>query len=127
VKKQNHILKSLLVIAWLLLSINLQAELSKTVHVATAGTLSSLITEDEKFQITDLTLTGDLNGSDILFLKAMAGTLREEEAPVPEVYQYLISQVQTLSVVAKPITRRCMGVIQQRTRLEIICFILVSC
>jgi len=77
VKKQNHILKSLLVIAWLLLSINLQAELSKTVHVATAGTLSSLITEDEKFQITDLTLTGDLNGSDILFLKAMAGTLRE--------------------------------------------------
>lgn len=76
-KKQNLIHKSLLVIAWLLFSINLQAELSKTVHVATAGTLSSLITEDEKFQITNLTLTGDLNGSDILFLKAMAGTLRE--------------------------------------------------
>lgn len=76
-KKQNLILKSLLLIAWLLISIHLQAELSKTVHVATAGTLSSLITEDEKFQITNLTLTGDLNGSDILFIKAMAGTLRQ--------------------------------------------------
>lgn len=49
------------------------AESKKTVKVETAGTLSSLIAEDEKFTITDLTLSGRLNGDDLRFLREMAG------------------------------------------------------
>jgi hypothetical protein len=59
----------------LLLSMNVQAQgVSKTVHVETAGTLPVLIAESEKYQITDLTLTGDLNGTDIRYIREMAGS-----------------------------------------------------
>ena len=44
-----------------------------TLHVATAGTLPSLISNNEKYDITDLTLTGELNGSDFRLLRDMAG------------------------------------------------------
>ncbi len=43
-------------------------------HVATAGTLSNLIDEADKYQITGLTLTGYLNGDDILYIREMAGS-----------------------------------------------------
>lgn len=46
---------------------------SKTVHVETAGTLSALITEMDKYQITELTISGDLNGTDIRYIREMAG------------------------------------------------------
>ena len=46
----------------------------KEVNVAEAGTLSTLIPEDEVYTTTDLKVTGDLNGTDILFLREMAGT-----------------------------------------------------
>ena len=45
----------------------------RTIHVATAGTLPELISEDDKYQITDLTLTGEINGDDLGFLREMAG------------------------------------------------------
>lgn len=73
-KKQNLILKSLLVFVSLLVSIQVQAELSKTVHVATAGTLNTLITDDEKSKITELIVTGDLNGTDIVFMKSLGNS-----------------------------------------------------
>ena len=44
-----------------------------TLHVATAGSLPSLISDDEKYDITDLILTGELNGSDFRLLRDMAG------------------------------------------------------
>ena len=44
-----------------------------TIKVETAGTLSSLIPLSEKYQITNLTLTGFLNGTDIRFIREMAG------------------------------------------------------
>ncbi|MFV0392433.1 MAG: leucine-rich repeat protein [Paludibacteraceae bacterium] len=44
-----------------------------TLHVETAGTLPSLIGETRKYQITDLTLTGKINGTDIRFLREMGG------------------------------------------------------
>lgn len=44
---------------------------SKTVHVATAGTLSNLLTSTEKASVTDLTVTGKLNGTDFNVLKTM--------------------------------------------------------
>ena len=41
--------------------------------VVTAGTLSSLIPEDEKYTITTLKVVGPLNGDDIRFIREMAG------------------------------------------------------
>ena len=45
----------------------------KTIHVETAGTLLQLIAKNEKYQITNLTLTGNLNGTDIRYIREMAG------------------------------------------------------
>lgn len=44
-----------------------------TVNVATAGTLSSKIPEADKYRITNLKLTGELNVEDIKFIRQMAG------------------------------------------------------
>ena len=43
------------------------------VDVKKAGSLSSLIGNDVKFNITDLTVTGDINGDDIALIREMAG------------------------------------------------------
>ena len=47
----------------------------RTVDVETAGTLSAILLENEvdPFEITELTLTGQLNGDDFALLRAMAG------------------------------------------------------
>ena len=45
----------------------------RTIHVATAGTLPNLISEEEKYNIKELTLTGELNGTDFRLLRDMAG------------------------------------------------------
>ncbi len=58
---------------FLLFGLKLQAEVSKQINVVTAGTLPSLISSEEKDQITSLTITGDLNGTDICFIREMAG------------------------------------------------------
>ena len=49
----------------------------KVVNVATAGTLSYYISEAEKTQINKLTLRGQLNGTDIAFIRRMAGAYVE--------------------------------------------------
>ena len=51
----------------------------RTIHVATAGTLSSYISESEKYQITELTLTGEINGDDLGFIREMAGKKRRSD------------------------------------------------
>lgn len=71
--KQLVSIKCLLVITCLLLSLNVPAQVSKSVHVETAGTISTLIAAEEKDQITNLTVTGDLNGTDIRFIREMGG------------------------------------------------------
>lgn len=43
-------------------------------HVETAGTLPTLIAENRKYQIKNLRLSGYLNGTDINFLREMAGS-----------------------------------------------------
>lgn len=43
------------------------------VDVKKAGSLSTLISDDVKFNITDLTVTGDINGDDIALIREMAG------------------------------------------------------
>ena len=55
-------------------------EIQKTVHVETAGTLSEYISDAEKIFIEELTITGELNGTDIAFIRRMAG------APVNYLY-----------------------------------------
>jgi len=70
--KRQMTLRSLLVIICLLLGLNLHAQVV-TIHVGTAGTLSSYITSNDKYLITSLTLTGDLNGTDIRYIREMAG------------------------------------------------------
>jgi len=64
-------LLSILVITSLLLGLSLHAQVV-TIHVETPGTLSSYIPTN-KYQITSLTLTGDLNGTDIRYIREMAG------------------------------------------------------
>ena len=48
----------------------------RTIHVTTAGTLSNYISDEEKYQIEELTLTGEINGDDLGFLREMAGATR---------------------------------------------------
>ena len=45
-----------------------------TFHMAEAGTLSSMIAEDKKYQIQELRLTGNLNGDDIKLICEMASS-----------------------------------------------------
>ena len=52
----------------------------KSVNVATAGQLSSLIGASEKYAITDLTVTGKLNGDDLALIRDMAGKDEEGES-----------------------------------------------
>ena len=44
------------------------------ISVQTPGTLSSLISAAEKYELTSLKLTGNLNGDDIRFIREMAGS-----------------------------------------------------
>ncbi|MCL1933575.1 MAG: leucine-rich repeat domain-containing protein [Candidatus Azobacteroides sp.] len=46
---------------------------TKIINVEDAGTLSMLIDDSEKYEISDLTLSGKLNGDDINFIRQMAG------------------------------------------------------
>lgn len=52
---------------------------SKIVEVAEAGTLSTFISVDEKNVIKDLTVIGDLNGTDIRFIREMAGRTYDDK------------------------------------------------
>lgn len=49
------------------------ADSKLTIHVATAGSLSDIIPDNEKYQIEELTLTGEINGEDFRLLRNMAG------------------------------------------------------
>ena len=63
----------LFAICLLMAHLGVNAQTKKTIENVTAGQLSTLITNDEKFTITDLTITGELNGTDFRLLRAMAG------------------------------------------------------
>ncbi len=66
---------SLLITICLFLSFKFRAQDDSQViiHVEKAGTLSALIKSKNKYSITDLTLSGNLNGTDITFIREMAG------------------------------------------------------
>ena len=52
-------------------------ETKRTIHVAIAGTLRNLISEEEKYQIEELTLTGEINGADFWTIREMLGARNE--------------------------------------------------
>lgn len=65
-----------------------QAPAKRTIHVTTAGTLPNLVSGDE-FYIEELVLTGELNGTDVRFLRAMSGIdylIRENRQDSSEPY-----------------------------------------
>ena len=66
-------MKKILLGASMLLSFAAMAQAQTTVNVETPGTLSSKVSAEEKYSITDLTITGSLNGTDVKFLREMAG------------------------------------------------------
>ena len=47
--------------------------ISKTIHLDEAGTLSLYISEEEKYAITELILSGKVNGADLRLIREMAG------------------------------------------------------
>ena len=53
--------------------IDTETSTNRTVHVATAGTLTNIIPDSEKYFIEELTITGELNGTDFRLLRDMAG------------------------------------------------------
>jgi len=68
--------KHLAIMAFAMLCTTANAQ-QKSVTLTQAGTLSSQITAEEKFNITDLSVAGPINGTDILFIRQMAGTNSE--------------------------------------------------
>ncbi len=70
-KSTKHLL--LIIIALISLNVNAQEAVSLTINVETAGTLPDLIPTSQKNEITNMTLTGYLNGTDIRYIREMAG------------------------------------------------------
>ena len=56
-----------------ILDINEMQKSVRTINVEKAGTLSTFISDEDKFVILELTLTGELNGTDFRLLREMAG------------------------------------------------------
>ena len=66
-------MKHLLLFLFVLISLASYGQNKRTINVETAGTLPTLISDDEKYMIDELTLTGELNGTDFRLLRDMAG------------------------------------------------------
>lgn len=63
-------------ITWMLLFTaisGMRAEAITTFHVQEPGSLCDLIPEDERYSITEVKITGDINMTDIMLLRDMAG------------------------------------------------------
>ena len=72
----NH--KSILLLVILLLQVSGIAASRKDVIVKTPGTLKTLISDSEKYEITDLKIGGNLNAEDLIMLRDMAGCDKNE-------------------------------------------------
>lgn len=94
------LMKKILLLSTLVMGATLAMAENKTINVTTAGSLSTLISESEKETVTELTLTGNINKSDFLFIDTQmknleslnikdvniqAVTLNEKEYPANEI------------------------------------------
>jgi hypothetical protein len=50
-----------------------QGETARSIYVEQAGSLSEMITAEDKYDIEELTLTGEINGTDFRLIRDMAG------------------------------------------------------
>ena len=73
--------KHLAIMAFAMLCTTANA-LEKSVTLTEAGTLSNQIATSEKFNITDLTISGPINTADILFIRQMAGANNGDNEPI---------------------------------------------
>ena len=68
-----------IMLAALLLPLVALAQNTRTIHVETAGTLAEQISEDDRYAIEELTVTGELNGTDFRLLRDMTGNTWQGE------------------------------------------------
>lgn len=73
--------KHLAIMAFAMLCTTANAQ-EKSVTLTEAGTLSKQITASEKFNITDLSISGPINTADILFIRQMAGANNGDNKPI---------------------------------------------
>lgn len=74
IKNQTRLQLWLSACLCMLATVTADAQSERTINVATPGTLPALIGDSDKNTITKLTLTGSLDGTDILFIREMAGS-----------------------------------------------------
>ena len=70
---KQQLLLLILIVCFSATTISKMQAKQRTVHVATAGTLSNYISDSEKYTIDELILTGKLNGTDFRLLRDMCG------------------------------------------------------
>lgn len=70
--------KNILLLVILLLQVSGMSASRKDVIVKTPGTLKTLISDSEKYKITDLKIEGCLNAEDLIMLRDMAGCDKNE-------------------------------------------------
>lgn len=66
------------------------------VHVKEAGTLSSILSNKEKLELTSLVLSGEINGTDIVVLRKMAGQKNTQENEKGKLVNLDISNVKII-------------------------------
>lgn len=69
-------MKTSLLLLFLSISVIGKCQVLKQINVGTAGTLSTLLTEDEKSTVTDLTVTGIINALDIKCMRDQIANLK---------------------------------------------------
>lgn len=66
--------KIYLILIALCITLGISAQTERTIHTFIGGTLANYISEADKYSITKLTITGNLNGKDMIMLRDMAGS-----------------------------------------------------
>lgn len=81
--------KLLLLLSILCLFVIVQAQVSKTIDLSTAGTLSSLLTATEKTTITNLTITGNIDVTDIKCMRSEMTVLSSLDLSASTIKAYI--------------------------------------
>ena len=80
--------KLLLLFTFLGIAIGLFAQVSKTVDLATAGTLSSVLTSGELNTVTELTITGTIDARDFKTMRDLMPVLEEVDIANTKIVVY---------------------------------------
>lgn len=81
--------KLLLLLAIVSISYTINAQTSKTVQVTEAGTLQSLFSQDEMDNVTDLTITGNLDARDFKFMRDRVKKLENLNIEETKILEYV--------------------------------------